>query len=118
MSGRVLIIEDDELLSSLLAISLERAGHTAQTVGSVDDARGILDQGGIDLVVSDHVLDGQHVGDEFTAECVRSGLTRSAILISGWSDMRNPANRDCSVFLQKPFSMQVFLDTVDRLLDA
>lgn len=110
--AQVLILEDDELLSSLLAIALERAGYASVSVSNVGAARIELESGSYDLIVSDHILDGEHLGDEFTADSVRSGLVRSAILISGWADMRKPENRQVSAFLQKPFTMQAFLDVV------
>lgn len=117
MAAQILILEDDELLSSLLAIALERAGYEPQTASTIEDARELLATGQFDMVVSDHILGGQHLGDDFTAECVRSGTVRAAILISGWADVRHPDNRQCSTFLQKPFAMDTFLGAVRDALD-
>lgn len=116
MNHRVLILEDDDLLSSLLAIALDRAGYESVTTSDLESANALLDSGGFDLVVSDHVLGGEHLGDAFTAKCVTEGRVAAAILISGLADIRQPENRQCSTFLQKPFTMAAFLEAVASAL--
>lgn len=116
MSERILILEDDELLSSLLAIALDRAGYVSVTASDLASANELLNAERFDLVVSDHILGGEHIGDSFTAGCVRDGRVAAAILISGLADMRQSENRQCSTFLQKPFTMATFLDAVSTAL--
>ncbi len=117
VAGRILILDDDELLSSLLAIALDRAGYESVTAADLATANEVLDTQRVDLIVSDHILAGEHLGDGFTAECVRSGRVNAAILISGLADVRQPENRECSTFLQKPFTMATFVQTIARVLE-
>ena len=53
MSSAVLVVEDDRELREVVRRYLERAGYQVRTTGSGAEALGLLDNGGLDLVVLD-----------------------------------------------------------------
>jgi hypothetical protein len=44
-ANRVLVVEDEKLLSKVIVRILERAGYAAETAGSIDEARRVLETG-------------------------------------------------------------------------
>lgn len=58
MSHHVLIVEDDELVRSGLAVNLERDGYRVSTAANGDEALALLARENVDLVLTDMVMDG------------------------------------------------------------
>ncbi|MBF0217747.1 MAG: response regulator, partial [Candidatus Omnitrophica bacterium] len=55
---RVLVIEDDKNISRLVKYNLEKAGLVSETAFSGEEAFGILDKKGVDLIILDIMLPG------------------------------------------------------------
>lgn len=64
---RILIVEDDEDARAFVERALERSGYTVATAGTAVEARGILDDNGVDLVVLDLGLPDESGLDFLTA---------------------------------------------------
>jgi len=58
MSHHVLVVDDDEIVRSGLAVNLERDGYRVSTAASGDEALACLAREGADLVLTDMVMDG------------------------------------------------------------
>lgn len=58
MSHHVLVVEDDELVRSGLAVNLERDGYRVSTAANGDEALAVLARENVDLVLTDMVMDG------------------------------------------------------------
>ena len=119
MAGeRVLIVEDDPLLRSVVAERLQRDGLDVQTAGTLAEARSIMDKGTPDVVLLDMRLpDGEGI-----ALLRESGLAPGA----AWVVMTAHATVTLAVealklgardFLEKPFSLDRAVATVRQALE-
>lgn len=116
-SGRVLVVEDDPNVRSLIHRFLGGAGLEADLARSFDEGLKLIEQGGYALVVSDVVLP-ERSGVEFEAELAKRGLDIPLLLITGHVDevftQRQPSIQ--APVLEKPFTRIQFLEKVGALL--
>jgi DNA-binding NtrC family response regulator len=101
--AKILIVEDDAVLSELLAMHLEEIGHVAVRAESLSAARLCLRAGGADAVLLDfHLPDGK--GFELLEE-IRSEMEVPVIMITGGSDTTlaiESLKRGAYDFVRKP----------------
>lgn len=112
---RVLVVEDEPTLREVQRRLLDRAGMEAILAASGVEARDILLQESVDLVISDVRMPGEMDGYALLAwlERERPALARSALLVSGdvhgaADGGRVPARR----ILSKPFDAQEYMRRV------
>jgi CheY-like chemotaxis protein len=119
---RVMVVEDESSLRSLIELVLGRAGYEVTCFGSADEAMVILEQGHVevDLLLTDVVLPGVMQGNDL-ARSVRisrpdlpvlymSGYTRDAIVHAGRLD-------EGVNLLEKPFTTEALARKVRSVLD-
>ncbi len=104
---RVLIIEDDELLSDGLRIGLKLAGFSTETVATLADARHALEAGIFEALVLDLMLpDGS--GLDLLDEIRRRGLTLPVLILTARDQTTDKIRGlDCGAddYLGKPFEL-------------
>ncbi|MBW3597069.1 MAG: response regulator [Planctomycetes bacterium] len=83
---RILIVEDDPGVALLQRRRLERAGYTAVTAGTTDEAMAIITAGGIELVLLDYRLPGDVNGLDFYGQLMAAGYDLPVIVVTGFSD--------------------------------
>jgi len=120
----ILIVEDNEVMRDMLAVTLQAYGYTVATAATVHEAETAMQQRGptaIGLVIADIHLTSDREAREGYALYQRWTTTYphlAYLLTSG--DRTNaalPAIRDGVVaFLAKPFELTELLDTVQALL--
>ena len=96
----ILAVDDDELVLTNTAGMLEELGHTVFQAVSGADALRILDQGHIDMVITDHAMPnmtGAQLAD--VLEEIRPGLP--IVIITGFAELPPQATR--RLRLDKPF---------------
>ncbi|MDX2261223.1 MAG: PAS domain S-box protein [Gemmatimonadales bacterium] len=119
-AGTILVVEDEELLRSLVRRILERAGFTVIAAIDGEEALALAADhtGPLDLLLTDVVLpgiNGKLVAEGITAlrpgtpVLFMSGYTEDAIVHHGVLD-------EGIEFLEKPFTRQDLLDRVGQLL--
>jgi DNA-binding response OmpR family regulator len=104
--ARVLVAEDDEAVSLLIAKTLEADGHEVVTVFSGLDAIDVGSAGGFDLVVLDQFLPDRF-GMEVLAALREAGHDVPVIVVSGLDDEDEVVkffHLGATDFIQKPFS--------------
>jgi len=113
--ARILVLDDDELLRTVIAERLDRQGHEVMAAGSLAEARGLVAQAAPDVAFLDIKLpDGE--GTELLRELVETTdaavimMTAHATVQSAVAALKLGA-RD---FLEKPFS----LDRLDSRVAA
>jgi CheY-like chemotaxis protein len=114
--GRVLLVEDDESVRELLDGVLMHHGYSVAAYGSAEDALGHQDA--FDLLLTDVVLPGLS-GPGLAREIKRRSPEVPVLLMSG--DAGHAGDLDelsPRAFLQKPFSSQALIASVERLLSA
>ena len=116
--GRVLVVDDDELLRRVVGRMLEEAGYEVVLAGDGIEALGWVNgAGAFDAVVADlrmPRMGGRVLGERLAA--IHPGLP--VLYISGYTGDWQPdlATRAASAFLRKPFVESELLRTLRDLL--
>jgi len=118
----ILLVEDDDNLREVIAEFLKMGGHRVIVAESMDVAFrvAIERKQEIGLLLTDVVLkDGN--GNRLVERLIESGCHFKVVYMSGYSPkaiVHNGAVESGTLFLQKPFSRVVLLDTVEEALGA
>jgi DNA-binding response OmpR family regulator len=110
----VLVVEDDPALRMLCRVNLELEQYRVLEAATLDLAGELLKQEPVHLVLLDlHV--GSRDGRELVPR-IRAEHPGTAIcLLSGTSVSHHPLDVGADDFIRKPFDLNVFRETVDRL---
>lgn len=119
MSRRILILDDDNDFTSLLADVFSQAGHEIDAQGHPDKALKAVGTFKPDLIVTDHGLPGM-TGREFLSKLREAAADLPVVVVSG--NLDNHAIRDYinagarGVFL-KPLNIFSLLKRIEAVLD-
>lgn len=116
VTGKILIVEDDNSLRELITKFLQQKGYIVITAEDSKNAREIYlaNQNDIELVIIDVILpddSGLNLADELKS--INHKL--KILLISGYTEEkinRQLINEKCYPFLRKPFSANELIDTI------
>lgn len=113
---RVLIVEDDDDLRSLMGSALTYAGYTAVEAADGASALAACEERDPDVVLLDLTM--PRLGGEAFAEAYRRGTGRAKIIVvSGASTGGEISARiQAAMFLSKPFDLQRLVGAVTRVL--
>ncbi|MEM5425646.1 MULTISPECIES: sigma-54 dependent transcriptional regulator [Paraburkholderia] len=117
--GRVLYVEDDELVRRAGVQSLQLAGFDAAGFANAESALPLVDADFAGVVVSDIRLPGMS-GLDLLAQCHERAPEVPIILVTGHGDisMAVQAMRDGAYdFIEKPFASERLIETVRRALE-
>jgi len=120
MSARIMVVEDEEALTTLLGYNLDAEGYDVETVGRGDDADTRLKERIPDLVVLDWMLPGLS-GVELCRRLRARPETRQLPIImltarGEESDRVRGLSTGADDYLVKPFSTPEFMARVKALL--
>jgi signal transduction histidine kinase len=97
---RILMVEDDLLIQSVVAPALEASGHAVTLVGSADAARAVLETGQpVDVLFTDIVMPGRATGMDLAAWCREHRPELPVVLATGYSAQA----ADEATILRKPY---------------
>ena len=120
--ARILVIDDDRPMRTMLGLMLSRAGHEVRLYANGKLAMASIDQGeSFDLVVTD-ILMPEMDGIEVIKALKGRGRAPLILAVSGAASppsvdlLQAALNLGAQGALQKPFTDDVFLATVDDLL--
>ncbi|NOY92764.1 MAG: sigma-54-dependent Fis family transcriptional regulator [Deltaproteobacteria bacterium] len=120
MPEAILIVEDDEVFRAALRRYLKRSCSRIFEAGTVAEARAILEQETISLMLSDVSLpDGK--GFELVDKAIHVEDPPGVIVMTGESSLDNPINAihaGAADFLLKPFSFEALDDAMVRATQA
>ncbi len=83
IAGRILVLEDDEGIASLIGTYLEREGHRVVWLDKPNDQ---INTQEFDLLITDYKLSANHSGLEFYKKIRARGEELPAILVTGFAD--------------------------------
>lgn len=116
---KVMVVDDDPMLLSLLTDTLDTIGYTSVSVPDAESALTLLKDGSdVNIIISDINLPGID-GLELVRQVKRFSLEIPVILITGVSmnGIRSRAYREgADGFLDKPFRISVVESMMQRLL--
>ncbi len=118
--GRVLVVDDDRMIRSMLGDVLRRAGYSVHLAEDGEAAWKALAASPYDLVITDHEMP-QLRGLDLVRRLRESQFTRPIIMISGTVPREAqdlPALLSPGRVLEKPFRLQDLLAEVRLQLDS
>jgi DNA-binding response OmpR family regulator len=111
--ARLLLVEDDREVRTVLADVLRRAGYTVEEAGTRSESDGLLGSQPYDLVVLDARLpDGSAIA--IAEDRARQG--RPTLVITGYPDAMHQLVGAGLPYLPKPFKPSKMVEQVKRLL--
>jgi len=123
MKKRILVIDDEEILTRTFVKLLEKVGHEAMVTSNGDDAMIMIEEEEFDLIISDIRIPGRN-GVEIVS-AIYKYLEREeknrpkCIFVTGFADevAREAAMKLNPVgFIHKPFDMQELLGKITEAL--
>ena len=117
----VLVVDDAPELRELVERVLTRHGYRVRTVNDGDGAMRVLDQGGVDLLITDVVMPGRD-GIEVLLDVQEQYPQLPVIVMSGGGMfdptlyLDNATGLGAHRTLRKPFTMGDLLDAVRELV--
>jgi two-component system cell cycle sensor histidine kinase/response regulator CckA len=118
--GRILLVEDEDMVRAVAERALTRAGYTVTTAPDGEDGLTAITSGGeFDLVVSDVVMPG--MDGPAMARAIRLVQPKLPVLfMSGYAEeqLRREIDIADMHFIPKPFSVQQISDKVGAVLSA
>ncbi|MBO8450896.1 MAG: response regulator [Spirochaetes bacterium] len=124
MSAVVLLVEDEESLCGVEARALEKRGYRVLCAPSAEEARTLLENNPVDLVVADIVLPGQGGLDFMLERKSHENGGPRFLFTSGKINVAHASFRMIAEqfgdvrALQKPFTVEEFLAAVDGALSG
>ena len=117
---RILVIEDDQAITNLMVILLEREGYEVITSSTAEAGLALAASRRPDLVLMDIALPGMD-GLEATRKLKSSDATRSLPVVALTAqarkeDAERAAQAGCDGFIAKPVSTRTFLAQVASYL--
>jgi len=115
---RILVVEEDESIRTLLSIFLSRDGYEVITAGTGEEGFAFLVKGSFDLVLSDLSMPGMD-GWTFAWLVKYKSPATPVGLMTGWDEQEITARMKGSAVdfvIFKPFSFHEMLKVVARIL--
>ncbi|MES2305907.1 MAG: response regulator [Gemmatimonadota bacterium] len=120
-SERILVVDDDPAVRSVVRRMLSRAGYDVVSVESGEEAElALRDESPFALLVTDMVMPGIG-GGELARRAVATHPDLRVLFISGYTDdevIRDARMESGRAFVAKPFTAEEFLGRVRDLLDG
>jgi two-component system, NtrC family, nitrogen regulation response regulator GlnG len=111
--AKVLLVDDDEAVRTMLGEAIELAGHEVRCVRGCSEAAAALAEASYGLLITDARLpDGS--GRALAEQAAQRGL--GAVLVSGHPDELEPSASRGVLSLQKPFRVEELLVAITRSL--
>lgn len=113
-TGRVLLIEDDDVLRMTTAAMLGRLGHEVVACADATAALERIERGPpVDLVCTDYLLGGELTGLDLADAVRRRWPGVPIVLLSGWTDAGVDLGR-FDTFLPKPYTLELLASAIDQ----
>ena len=114
MPRTVLVVDDDGAIRFLCRVNLELDGWAVRDAGTLDDARGHLAAGGVDVVLLDvHV--GNDSGAEFLHEIRRDHPGTPVAMLTGSVGSATLDGITPDGVVAKPFTIEELVGTVHEV---
>ncbi len=116
--GRVLLVEDEDMVRAVAERALSRAGYTVTpTADGEEGLAAVVNGGEFDIVVSDVVMSGMD-GPAMARAIRKLKPAMPVLFMSGYAEeqLRSEINMDDMHFIAKPFSVQQIGDKVGAIM--
>ncbi len=113
----VLVVDDEPLVSEIIAEYLTGDGHTVETATDGWDALEKFQKGWFDLVITDQAMPGMS-GDQLAGVIKRIAPTKPIILLTGFGDLMNESGEksaNLDFIVSKPITLSMFRDVLTQV---
>ncbi len=120
MNEKILIVDDDELVRSGLAVNIERAGFPVTTAADAEEARNAMEQDPAKLVLCDLVL-GADNGMDVLRYIQANHPDTAVVIITGHGSVRSALDAlkaGASDYIQKPADPDEVMHRIRMVLDS
>lgn len=117
-SNKILVVEDDELIRTMMKINLESAGYLVTFKKDAEALLSEMDPRQFDLILLDIMLPGIS-GQDALIKLRKSGIKTPIIMVTARNDIETKINsfdNGADDYLAKPFNMKELLARVKALL--
>jgi DNA-binding NtrC family response regulator len=117
--GRILVVDDVEMIRDSLEATLSRAGHEITCQATARAALGQLRQASYDLIVTDLKMPGMD-GLVFLDELRRAGIDTPVVMMTAYATVSTAVDamkKGAWDYIQKPFEADEITMLVDRALE-
>jgi two-component system, cell cycle sensor histidine kinase and response regulator CckA len=116
----ILLVEDESIVREVTRQVLEHAGYEVLESGGAREALRLAEEhhGRIGLLLSDVVMPGMN-GLDLASHIQKIQPRLTTVFMSGYTDsalLRGSERDPCSMYIQKPFTIDLLLACVDRAL--
>jgi DNA-binding response OmpR family regulator len=115
-----LVLDDEPRYREHVKRALEKRGLRIHAVGSADEARSVVQDLGVDLMIVDIRLGGDTNGLDFAAWAQAHHGNPAVIVITGYGSPEHESRSrelGAAAYLEKPFSMHDLAGHVQRIVD-
>ncbi|MFA5059742.1 MAG: response regulator [Candidatus Omnitrophota bacterium] len=115
---KVLIVEDENDLRTLMALELESAGYSVSQAGDGDEGLTVAGQIRPDIIISDVVMPKKD-GNQFLKDLRKAEFGKKIpfVILTARVKMREYFElTDADAFLEKPFKMAELVDVIKKVL--
>jgi DNA-binding NtrC family response regulator len=113
----ILVVDDEPSIRLLCRVNLELERYRVLEAGTLDDARSLLEQEDVDVLLLDLHVSGADGATLLRELQDRESGTRVALL-TGTVDLKELDVAMADAVLAKPFSLETLVGTVQTLADA
>ncbi len=121
MGRHILVTDDESNIRYSSRIALRKAGYTVSEAANGEEALACIHDGAdIDLMVLDLNMPRMS-GETVVVILHERGVTLPIVVISGCTEggvVKELMNRGCSAFLEKPFTPEELVRTIDSVFSA
>ncbi len=113
---RILVVDDEEYILSILNDLLTDRGHTVTTMSSAVEALNDFKENNYDIVITDLGMPGMN-GQEMAEKIKSINNSTQVILISGWAlniDENKYPGKTIDFIIKKPFSIEKVVYTISE----
>ena len=118
--NRILVVDDEEALRTVLSSELEDEGYVVQMAGDGDEAIKILEKNAFDLILLDIKMPTVD-GFEVLKFIKQTHPLSKVIMLTGFADLKNAIESKklgAEDFVSKPYDLVDLLTTVERVLSG
>ena len=106
---RVLVVDDEPLVSQSVKMVLSLDGHKAETAQSAEEALAKFNKDHYDIIVTDFAMPGMK-GDELARNIKNSSPTKPVVLLTAFPPAQLPPEIDLLII--KPFDMDALREGI------
>jgi len=119
MTGRILIVDDEQGLTDVLSELLDLAGYETVVCHDAESARGALADGSFDVAMLDVFLSNEPVGLDLASEILAAHPETGVVLVTGYADKADicaACLAGAYTCIGKPFTLEHVLKAIDAVI--